>query len=191
MSDRLGQRAGMSPEGELGMDPVRRRGRNLSVVARRIVALSVVCLLGAALTGWAQASGRRGHCGPALCFRVERGWFGSVGAGVVDARAAAWVLFGNFRVPADSAGNEGGPSVPPGKVLIALGDWPVVSPDTRWPHVRRLRLPRDAAAKRVLRWHVRFAGRAVFLTVRFGSAPTRQMRSLANAKLMEVYRKQR
>jgi hypothetical protein len=30
---------------------------------------------------------------------------------------------------------------------------------------------------RVLRWHVRFAGRAVFLTVRFGSAPTR-----ANAK---------
>jgi hypothetical protein len=161
------------------------------VVVKRIVVLSVVCLLGAALTGSTQASGRRGHCGPALCFRVERGWFGSVGAGVVATQPAAWVLFGNFWFPADAAGKEGGPSVPPGKVLIALGDWPVISPYARWPHVRRLRLPRDAAAKRVLRWHVRFAGRAVFLTVRFGSAPTRQMRSLANATLMAVYRKQR
>jgi hypothetical protein len=101
------------------------------------------------------------------------------------------VLFGNFWFPADAAGHEAKPSVPPGKALIVLGDFPVLRPYTHWPHVRRLRLPRDAAAKRVVRWHVRFAGRAVFLTVRFGSAPTRQMRSLANAKLMAVYRKQR
>jgi hypothetical protein len=168
-----------------------RRSRNVSVVTRRIVVLSVACVLGAALTTSAQAAGRRGHCGPALCFRVARGWFGSVGAGVVDARPAASVLFGNFWFPARAAGHEGYPSVPPGKVLVALGDLPVVPAYARWPRVQRLRLPRNAAAKRVLQWHVRFAGRAVFLTVRFGSAPTRQMQRLTNAKLMAVYCKHR
>jgi len=153
--------------------------------------LGTVCMLGAALTGSARSFSSRGNCGPALCFRAERGWFGSVGPGVVNARPAAWVLFGNFWFPADAAGQEGTPSVPPGKVLIGLGDWPFVRPYDHWRRVRRLRLPRRAAAKRVVRWHVRFAGRAVFLTVRFGSTPTRQMRSLANAKLMAVYRRHR
>jgi hypothetical protein len=106
----------------------------------------------------------------------------------VNARPAAWVLFGNFWFPANAAGNEGAPSVPSGKVLIALGDWPVVRPYGRWRRVERLRLPSRGAAKQVVRWHVRFAGRAVLLVVRFGEAPSRQMRALANAKLMEVYR---
>jgi hypothetical protein len=167
------------------------RSRNLSVVRKRVVVLGVVCVLGAMLTGSARSFASRGNCGPALCFPRQRGWFGSVGPGVVNARPAAWVLFGNFWFPADAAGKEANPSVPPGKVLIALGDWPVVRPYDRWRRVRQLRLPRRGAAKRVVRWHVRFAGRAVFLTVRFGSAPTKQMRGLANAKLMSVYRTRR
>jgi hypothetical protein len=107
----------------------------------------------------------------------------------VNARPAAWVLFGNFWFPSDAAGHEGIPSVPPGKVLIVLGDWPVVRPYDHWRRVRRLGLPRHSTGKRVVSWHVRFAGRAVSLTVRFGSAPTRRMRDLANAKLMGVHRR--
>jgi hypothetical protein len=161
------------------------------VVTRLVVVLSVSCALGAALTGSAGSFASRGNCGPALCFSVERGWYGSVGPGVVNARPAAWVLEGNFWFPADSAGHEGNPSVPQGRVLIALGDFPVVRRYNRWRRVGRLRLPQHATAKRVVSWHVRFAGRALFLTVRFGSAPTRNMRRLANAKLMAVYRRPR
>jgi hypothetical protein len=151
--------------------------------------VSVACALGAGVTSAALAFASRGNCGPALCFPRERGWFGSVGPGVVNARPAAWLLFGNFWFPADAAGHEGTPTVPPGKVLVWLGDWPVVRPyDLRLPRVRQLRLPRHTARKRSVRWHVRFAGRAVFVGVSFGSTPTRQMREAANAKLMGVYR---
>jgi hypothetical protein len=161
-----------------------------AVVVRRIVVLGLACALGVALTSSALAFASRGNCGPALCFPRERGWFGSVGPGIVNARPAAWVLFGNFWFPADAAGQEGTPSVPPGKVLVWLGNWPVVRPyDCRWRVVRQLRLPRRAAGKRSVRWHVRFAGRSVFVGVRFGSTPTRQMRDLANAKLMAVHRR--
>jgi hypothetical protein len=156
---------------------------------KRIVVLTVACLVGATLAGSAGSLGNPGSCGPALCFPRERGWLGSVGPGVVNARPAAWVLFGNFWFPANAAGHEGHPSVPRGKVLITLGDWPVVGPSNRWRRVRQVRLPRRALGGRVVSWHVRFAGRAVFLTVRFGSVPTRQMRRLANARLATVYRK--
>ena len=161
----------------------------VSVVARRVVLLGVMCVIGVMLTGAARSNASRGTCGPALCFHQESGWFGSVGPGVVNGRPAAWVLFGNFPFPAGAAGQEGTPPVPPGKVLVWLGDWPVVRPYDRWRRVRRLRLPRDVAGKRVVRWHVRFGGRAVFVAVRFGSAPIRRMRNLANAHLMGVYRK--
>jgi hypothetical protein len=160
-------------------------------MAKRVVVLCVACVLGAALTGCARSFGRRGTCGPALCFPVERGWFGSVAPGVVNARPAAWVLFGNFWFPADAAGHEANPSVPPGKVLIMLGDFPVVSPYAHCRRVERLRLPRHVTEERVVSWHVRFAGRAVPVTVRFGSVLTRRMRTLANAKLMAVHRKHR
>lgn len=178
----------MSPEERASSDPQGHLSRNFSVVKTRVALLGVMCAVGAALTGSAQSSATRGHCGPALCFPREGGWLGSVGPGVVDARPAAWVLVGNFWFPADGAGQEANPSVPPGKVLIGLGDWPLVRPYDQWRRVRQLHLPRHGAANRVVRWHVRFAGRAVFLTVRFGSKPTRQMRALANARLMGVYR---
>ena len=190
LDDCVGQCAGMSPE-EARMDLRTSPTRIGAVVVRRIVVLSVACALGAAMTSSALAFASRGNCGPALCFARERGWFGSVGPGVVNAHPAAWVLFGNFWFPADAAGQEGTPTVPPGKVLVWFGDWPVVRPYDRWRRVRRLRLPRHAAGKRIVRWHVRFAGRAVFVGVRFGSVPTWQMRDLANAKLLGVYRRGR
>lgn len=173
------------------MDPQVCRSRIAEVVTSRIVVLGVVCMLGAALAGSARPSASRGMCGPTLCFPGERGWYRSVGHGVVNARPAAWLLVGNFPVQADAARHEASPSVPRGKVLISLGDFPVVRPYNRWRRVARLRLPRGTTAKRVVSWHVRFAGRAVFLTVTFGSAPNPQMRNLANAKLMAIYRKQR
>jgi hypothetical protein len=170
------------------MDSKRRRSRTLRIVLRRFVVLSLVCVLGVVLTGSAWPFASRGNCGPALCIPTGRGWFGSVGPGVVDWHSAAWVLVGNFWFPADAAGHEGNPAVPPGKVLISMGDFPVVSAFAHWRRVRRLRLPRNSTAKRAVSWHVRFASRAVFLSVSFGSAPSRQTRRLVNAKLLAVHR---
>jgi hypothetical protein len=157
-------------------------------MTRRIVVVGLVCVLGAVLAGSAQSFASRGNCGPVLCIPTPQGWFSSVGPGVVDFHPAAWLLAGNFWFPGDAAGHEGTPSVPPGKVLISIGDFPVVSAFAQWHRVQRLRLPRHSGAKRVLSWHVRFAGRAVFLSVSFGSAPSPRMRRLANARLLAIHR---
>jgi hypothetical protein len=93
---------------------------------RRIVVVGLACALGAVLTGSARPSAGRGHCGPELCIGAEKGWFSSIGPGVVNARPAAWVLAGNFWFPADAAGHEGDPSVPRAKVLITFSDFPAV-----------------------------------------------------------------
>ena len=152
--------------------------------------VGLACVLGAVLTSSARSFASRGHCGPALCIRAERGWFGSVGPGCCP--PAAWVLFGNFRLPADAAGHEGYPSVPPGKVLIAFGDFPVVGTKARWRRVTRLRLPaKHPTRTRLVSWHVRFAGRAVYVDVKFGSRPNARTWRLANANLATVHRKQR
>ena len=134
--------------------------------------VGLACVLGVVLTSSARSFASRGHCGPALCIRAERGWFGSVGHGCCP--PAAWVLFGNFRLPADAAGHEGYPSVPPGKVLIAFGDFPVVGTKARWRRVTRLRLPaKHPTRARLVSWHVRFAGRAVYVDVKFRVASQR------------------
>jgi hypothetical protein len=153
--------------------------------------VGLACALGAVLTTSARPFASRGNCGPALCIPAERGWFTSAGPGVVNARPAAWLLVGNFRFPADAAGHEANPSVPPGKVLIEFSDFPVVPAYARWRRVAQLRLPQHVTTKRLVSWHVRFAGRAVFLQVRFGSRPSARMWRLANAKLETVHRKQR
>jgi len=159
---------------------------------RRVVVVGLTCALGAVLTSSARPFAGRGNCGPVLCIRSERGWFSSVGPGVVNARAAAWVLVGNFWFPADAAGHEGGPSVPRGKVLLAFSDFPVVGTYAHWRRVTHLRIPsKHPTTKRLVAWHVRFAGRAVFIEVRFGSRPGFRMWRLANSKLETVHRKQR
>jgi hypothetical protein len=154
--------------------------------------VGLACAAAAVLTATARSFAGRGNCGPVLCVRPERGWLGSVGPGVVNARPAAWVLVGNFWFPADAAGHEGYPSVPRGKVLIAFSDFPVVGTSARWRRATRLRLPRKhPTTKRLVKWHVRFAGRAVYVDVRFGSRPSVRMWRLANAKLGTIHRKQR
>lgn len=188
------RRAGRRPDCALrapAWDSKAQRSRSIGVVVKRVAVLTTVGLLATALTGSARpAEGRltfTGNCGPVLCIPLARGWSGSVGTGVVDRHRAAWLLAGNFPLPAIAAGHEGTPSVPPGKVLISIGDFPIVSAFVHWPRVPRL--PRLVAAKRVVSWHVRFAGRAVFLSVRFGSRPDRQIRSLANARLSAIHRR--
>jgi hypothetical protein len=78
-------------------------------------------------------------------------------------------------------------ALPDGKVLISISDFPVYSASVRWPRVARLRLPRSATAKRVVFRHVRFSGRAVRLSVHFGSKPDRQMRGSTNTALFAVH----
>ena len=167
--------------------------RRIGAVASRVALLIALGALGAALTGSTRtAQGRltfRGNCGPALCVPLARGWFGSVGPGVAAGRPAAWLLAGNFPFPPDAAAHEGAPSVPRGKVLISVGDFPVASAFVQWPRVERIRLPRPSTPKRVVSWHVRFHGRAVMLSVRFGSRPDRRLRSVANATLSAVHRR--
>jgi hypothetical protein len=162
------------------------------VTMRRVLVVCLACVLASVLAGSARAFASRGHCGPALCIRTDKGWFGSVGPGVANAHPAAWVLFGNFRFPADAAGHEGHPSVPGGRLLIAFSDFPVVGRYARWRRATYLHLPaRHPTRKRLVTWHVRFAGRAVYVEVKFGSRPSAPMWRLANAKLATVHRKQR
>jgi hypothetical protein len=161
------------------------------VMAKRAAVLLMAGALGTALTGSARPAGTRadfrGNCGPVLCISAKRGWFGSVGPGVVAGRPAAWLLAGNFHFPADAAEHEGTPSVPPGKVLISVGDFPLGGRSRHWPTVQRLRLPRRGLARRTITWHVRFAGRAVPLCVHFGSTPNAPIRSLVNARLSGIH----
>jgi hypothetical protein len=164
----------------------------LGVAHKRAAVLLMAGALGATLTASARpAESRltfRGNCGPVLCIPPARGWFSSVGPGVSAGRPAAWVLSGNFRFPADAAEHEGGPSVPAAKVLISFGDFPPFGQSVHWPNVKRLRLPRRPVAHRMISWNVRFAGRAVLLSVHFGSRPDAAIRSLVNARLSAIHR---
>jgi hypothetical protein len=174
-------------------DPTAHRGRTIGVVARRVALVIALGTLGAAFTGPARPAGSRltfrGTCGPALCVPLARGWSSSVGPGVAAGRPAAWLLAGNFRFPTDAATHEGAPSVRPGKLLISVGDFPILPAFAHWPLAARLRLPRSSTAVQVVSWRVRFLGRAVMLSVRFGSTPDAALRRLANATLAAVQRR--
>ena len=186
--------AGLFPDAsdEPEWDSKGHQKRRVGVVIRTVVVLIALGAFGSTLTDSARPAGSRltlgRNCGPVLCIPLARGWFGSVGPGVAGGRPAAWLLTGNFPFPADAATHEGTPPVPSGKVLISIGDFPVDSASVRWVGVARLRLPRSVTAKRVVSWHVRFSRRAVMLSIRFGSKPDAQMRSLADVTLAAVHR---
>jgi hypothetical protein len=112
-------------------------------------------------------------------------WFGSVGPGFQGGHPVAWILAGNFSFPSDAARHEGGPSVPPHRLLIAVGDFVVTKSSLGWPAVGRLRLPASRRQQRVSS-HVRFKGRAVVLEVEFGSKPRAATVALANQILASV-----
>jgi len=82
-------------------------------------------------------------------------------------------------VPRLLCSSRGTARVPRHKVLISIGDFPILGAWGRgWPRPGRLRLPRSSAPKRSIGWRVRFGGPALFLLVRFGSKPDRHTRRL-------------
>jgi hypothetical protein len=95
------------------------------------------------------------------------GWAASVAHGMQGTRPVAWILAGDFAVPAGAAGSEGAPRVPSEHVLVVIGDFFPAGPSLRWRAVTALSPPRGRAWERV-----RFAGRALVVQVRFGSRPT-------------------
>jgi len=156
-------------------------------------ALTIIVALGfgmAATAGGAAGQERscRGVTDNILCMPLPRGWHRSLGFGVASGKPAAWLLAGNFRFPEDAAKHEGYPHVPRHRVLIWIGDFPVLGPCVHWRRVRRLHLPRGTDEKRLVKWHVRFAGRALFLGVRFGSRPDARALRLVNIRLGAVRR---
>jgi hypothetical protein len=155
----------------------------------RIAILAALGLASIAVPGSAEsmtAARCRGVDGATLCIRLPRGWHGSVSFGYMGRHSAAWLLAGNFRFPRDSA-MKGLPNVPEGRVVISLGDFPIEDHSARWPRVTRLTIPRNSG-KTTAERAVRFAGRAVRLTVRFGSTPTASTRVLVNERLAQVHR---
>jgi hypothetical protein len=159
----------------------------------RLIVLAMAALGVDAAANAAQPSvaACRGVDGAKLCIGLPPGWYGSVAFGYVGRQSAAWMLAGNFRIPGDAAQQQALPSVPEGRVLISVGDFPVDERSapgaTRWTRVSRLRLGPAVREKNVVR-NVRFAGRAVRLTVRFGSAPTPRTRALVNERLLALRR---
>jgi hypothetical protein len=157
------------------------------------VALLAIVAAAALAAGTAPAAsaeiGYAGKCGPVLCVPPAPGWSSSIGPGVVAGRPAAWILVGNFSFSADAAAREGAPRVPRGKVLVSIGDFPIVAASDHWRPVERLTLPRPLTTKRLVSWRVRFAGRAVSLGVRFGSAPNARLRRLVEMSLAAVHRR--
>jgi len=153
----------------------------------RIVVLAIA-LSTLALTPLASARRAcRGVSDGILCLPLSRGWSSFVNRGHAGGFPAAYLLAGNFRFRL--AGHpETGPPVPPRKVLVSIGDFPMVGRSKNWRRVRRLRLPSRPIARRFIHWEVRFADRAVSVGVQFGSKPTAQVRALVNARLALVRR---
>jgi hypothetical protein len=118
---------------------------------------------------------------------LPRGWSGGLGRGVERGQPVSWMMVGNFAFAADyPATHEGTPTVPSGKLLIVLGDFIVVGPARHWPSARRLRVPSKPRRLSNVSWNVRFAGRALRLSVHFGSRPTPATIVLANRILTGV-----
>jgi hypothetical protein len=114
-------------------------------------------------------------------------WSGSVGFGVSNGQQAAYILVGNFHFPGNYAStHEGAPPVPPRRFLISLGDFPLSAFSLHWRHVYHLGLPRRRRHAKSVSWRVRFAGRAVWLNVQFGSMPDARDRALVNAVLASI-----
>jgi hypothetical protein len=141
-----------------------------------VVAIAAVLL---ALT----PTGCRGVTDGTLCMPLPAGWSRVVSPGHVGGGSAAYLLAGNFRFHR-RPNQKGWPKVPPHKVAIDVADFPVLGQSRHWRRVETLRLP--SREKRIVRWHVRFAGRAVTVEVRFGSRPDARMRALVNRRLSAV-----
>lgn len=155
-------------------------------------ALTVITALALGVTAAAwpaqPAHSCRGLTDGIFCLPLARGWHGSVGFEVADSRPAAWMLVGDFSFRKDAATHEGRPRIPPHRVLISIGDVPFIGGWAHWRRVECLRLPGHVTTRRVISWHVRFAGRVLLLSVRFGSRPDDRTRRRVSARLASVRR---
>lgn len=105
-----------------------------------------------------------------LQVRLPPGWSGYVEPGSSGGRAVAWIVFGDFPLPAGVATREGAPHVPPRRVAISVGDFVATDRSIHREPVASLRPPRSLLARGAW-WRVRFAGRAVAVNAVFGSTP--------------------
>jgi hypothetical protein len=121
---------------------------------------------------------------------VPYGGTGAINPGFQEGRPVAWILVGNFRFPKDwgAKHREGTPTVPSDGILVTVGDFIPDAYSSDWPSVRRLHLPSSHTASQVVSWNLLFAGRALRLSVHFGSVPDQPRRALANALLTGIRR---
>lgn len=138
---------------------------------QRVVGGLVVAGLVFAGAAFASAGVPRAVSDGVLRVPLPSGWVGSVGPGWQGTHPVAWILAGNFPFPSADARHEGTPIVPAHKVLITIGDFFLTGRSLHWRVVKRLRVPRNLLRENGRWWRVRFAGRAVVLSVRFGSQP--------------------
>jgi hypothetical protein len=136
----------------------------------------------------ALSSGERVVSDGVLRVSVPRGWSTSVAPGWQGAHRVAWILAGDLKLGPDAAAREGGPPVSAQRVLVAIGDFVAAGPAIRWPAVGRLVPPRAVLRGRQEWWRVRFAGRALAISLRFGSRPTPALAAQAEMVLASVTR---
>jgi hypothetical protein len=126
----------------------------------------------------AAAGPRRTISDGLLSVRNPVDWSGVIGPGVVTGTPAAYILVADFRLRDDAAMHEGGPTVPAGKVVVSIGDFPIVGRYRNWPRVAHLKFSSDRS--KVDYQEVRFRGRAVSIGIRFGSHSRTEKRELVN-----------
>lgn len=118
---------------------------------------------------------------------LPAGWSGSIGRGWQGTHRVAWILAGDFRLPAGAARQESGPAVPRSKVLLTIGDFFPVGASTHWPVVKKRRMPR-----RLIRaghwWRIRYDRRAVAIRVTFGSHASQRLVSQVEQVLTSTQR---
>lgn len=200
----------LGPNVDALVEDARRRQRERRLIAAIAIVAAVVGawlvwhFASAAGSGWTAHAGSitplplpdTGRTGPrsvtdgVLRVPVPYGGTGSINPGFQESRPVAWILVGNFRFPADwgAKHREGTPTVPSDAILVTVGDFIPDAYSSDWPSVRRLHLRSSPRASQVVSWNVRFAGRALRLSVHFGSVPDQGRRALANALLAGIRR---
>lgn len=171
----------------IGEARTRARRRRL-LVGTVLVVLGAGAALAATFDPLANGSPRAGAVSDgALRTALPAGWSASVGPGFDRTHPVAWMSVGDFPLPQGAARIEGGPRVPAGRVLLAIGEFFPDGPSRHWPMVSSLRMPRALIVTRRW-WSVRYAGRAVSIQVTFGSGQTPTLVDQVQRLLVGIHR---
>jgi hypothetical protein len=153
----------------------------------------IVALLTALTVGSNSVAGSQGLLTDGtLRASVPETWSRSVSFGTeAVARSdstVAWLLVGSFASRAMRPAARAAQPFRPGKVLVAIGDFVPTAQTRPWTSVRRVQIPLRWSGRRRLSWSVLFAGRALRLSVEFGSPPTAPLVAEAAAVLASLSR---